>query len=265
MKVGRNDACPCGSGLKVKHCCGVGGVRERKRRQEEAGADLLGLAFDFPRYRPVSAAFDAWARTAPAETTREGLEAGGTCLGETERERIRTGFRRDHPGPWSSLVADFGDEGHAQDLVLAGAIVAGAIERLRPLDTDALRLLERDADLRADPVEALALLLEARDLWSVLESTKAADAIDAARDGKEASALRAAAGRLETGWHEQRLAVLLDRLRERLPDPSHPLASAALADACGRILADRKLARRLRAELLLDSLPSVLDALLAAA
>ena len=22
MKVGRNDPCPCGSGLKVKRCCG---------------------------------------------------------------------------------------------------------------------------------------------------------------------------------------------------------------------------------------------------
>jgi len=22
-KIGRNDPCPCGSGLKVKHCCGM--------------------------------------------------------------------------------------------------------------------------------------------------------------------------------------------------------------------------------------------------
>ena len=56
------------------------------------------------------------------------------------------------------------------------------------------------------------------------------------------------------------LDVLLARLRACLPDAAHPLASAALERACERIGADEKLARRLAAELLLDSLPRVLAA-----
>ncbi|MGD0713916.1 MAG: SEC-C metal-binding domain-containing protein [Gaiellaceae bacterium] len=265
MKVGRNDACPCGSGRKVKRCCGVDVVRDRARCQDEVAAELVDLAFHFPRYRPASVEFDRWALTAPESLTREALEAGGTCLGEAERERIRNGFRIDHPQMWSSVVADFGDEELAADLVLAGAVVAGVTERLRPLDPEVLWLLEQDADMRDDPVEVLALSLEGRDLWSVIESAETVDAIDASAEDRTEAAYRAAAERLATEWHEERLAVLVERVRERLPDPSYPLASAALANACARVAADRKLASRLRAELLLDSLPSVFDALLAAA
>jgi hypothetical protein len=265
MKVGRNEACPCGSGRKVKHCCGVDAIHDERRRHDEAAEELFGLAFHFPRYRPVSVEFDRWALEAPEQPTREALEEGRTSLGEAERERIRSGFRIDHPRMWSSVVADFGDEELAADLVLAGAIVVGVSERVRPFDPDALWLLEHDADARNDPVETLARSLEARDLWSVIESAQAAEAIDAAADHRAVAAYRDAADRLVTEWHEQRLFVLVERVRQRLPEPSFPLASAALADACARIATDRKLGRGLREELLLDSLPGVLDALRAAA
>ncbi len=119
--------------------------------------------------------------------------------------------------------------------------------------------------MREDPVEALALSLEGRDLWSVIESARTVEAIDAAADDRTEATYRAAAEQLATEWHVERLAALVERLRRRLPEPSYPLASVALADACARVAADRKLARRLRAEVLLDSLPSVFDALLAAA
>ena len=265
MKVGRNDACPCGSGRKVKHCCGVDVVRDRARRQDGAAAELFDLAFHFPRYRPVSVEFDRWAQSPPEELTRDALEDGGSSLDEAERDRIRNGFALDHPQVWSGVVADFGNEELAGELVLAGAIVAGLTERLRPLDPEVLWLLEQDADVRNDPVEALSLSLDGRDLWSVIESGQTAEAIDAAAEDRTDAAYRTAAEQLATEWHEQRLAVLVERVRQRLPDPSYPLASAALADACTRVAADRKLARRLRAELLLDSLPRVFDALLAAA
>lgn len=265
MKIGRNDVCPCGSGRKVKRCCGVDVVRDRARRQDEVAAELFDLAFHFPRYRPVSVEFDRWALMAPEEPTREALEEGRASLGEAERERIRTGFGIDHPQIWSSVVEDFGDEELAADLVLVGAVVAGVSERLRPLDPEVLRWLEQDADVRCDPVEAVARSLEGRDLWSVIESAQAAEAIDAAAEHRTEAAYRAAAERMATEWHEERLSVLVERLRQRLPDPAYPLASAALAAACDRVAADRKLARRLLAELLLDALPSVFDALLAAA
>jgi len=249
----------------VKRCCGVDAIRDERLRHDEAAEELFGLAFHFPRYRPVSVEFDRWALEAPEQPTREALEEGETSLGEAERERIRSGFRIDHPQMWSSAVADFGDEELAADLVLAGAIVVGVSERLRPLDPDALWLLEQDADARNDPIDALALSLEARDLWSVIESAQAVEAIDAAADHRAGAAYRDAADRLATKWHDERLALLLERVRQRLPDPSYPLASAALADAWARVAADPKLARRLRQELLLDSLPGVFDVLSAAA
>jgi hypothetical protein len=54
MKIGRNDPCSCGSGAKVKRCCGVDGVR----RSQDALEDLFSLAFHFPRQRPASGTFD---------------------------------------------------------------------------------------------------------------------------------------------------------------------------------------------------------------
>jgi hypothetical protein len=72
--------------------------------------------------------------------------------------------------------------------------------------------------------------------------------------------LRAEADRLATAWHRERLLVLVARLRARLPEPGCPLASAALERACDRIESDKALARRVCAELLLDSLPRLLAA-----
>jgi hypothetical protein len=49
MKVGRNDACPCGSGKKFKKCCEVAEQRRGSRTLAivvggiVAGAVLLGL------------------------------------------------------------------------------------------------------------------------------------------------------------------------------------------------------------------------------
>src|SRR5436190_447029 len=152
--MGRNDPCSCGSGRKVKRCCGVDGVRRRK----DAAAELFSLAFHFPRYRPATAEFDAWAWSASASLDRETVAEG----------------------------------------------------------------------------------------------------LDAADYGRAESLLAAQAERLATPWHRERLDVLLVRLRAWLPDAGYPLASAALQRACERVEADETLARRLCAELLLDSLPRVL-------
>jgi hypothetical protein len=54
--------------------------------------------------------------------------------------------------------------------------------------------------------------------------------------------------------------MLVERLRASLPLEGYPLASAAIERACGQFEADEKLARRLLAELLLDSLPRLLAA-----
>jgi hypothetical protein len=44
-KVGRNDPCPCGSGRKVKHCCGV----QRGPSEEDAANAFLSELFEDAR------------------------------------------------------------------------------------------------------------------------------------------------------------------------------------------------------------------------
>jgi hypothetical protein len=242
----------------VKRCCGVDGARQQARRVNEATAELFDLAYLFPRYRPVSTEFDAWARTAPEDFSREALEEGLGWLSASEGERIIAGFRSEHAELWSSVVSDVGDESDAVELVLAGAVVAGVSERLRPIDVDGLAVLEDDAEARADPVETLAFVLDPHDLWSVVESGTAAEAIGWVYGNAADLALAAEAERLATAWHHDRLRVLVGRLLAWLPVPEYPLASDALASACESLDSDDAVVRRLLTELLLDSLPRVL-------
>ncbi len=148
----------------MKRCCGVEGVRERASRGRYAAAELFDLAFHFPRYRPASAEFDEWAQTAPEQAGRDSIREGLARLDRHEQKRIVGGFESEHPGPWAGIVADFGDEELAGEIVLAGAVVAGVSERFRPLNEDVLDLLEYDEDARSDPVEALALAMDGHDL-----------------------------------------------------------------------------------------------------
>jgi len=254
VKTGRNELCPCGSGRKVKRCCGVDAVRLR----DDAAAELFSLPFHFPRYRPASAGFDDWVETASDDLDRATVADGVARLDSPERDRITGGFEREYPQMWASAVADLGDERLAVDLVLGGAVVAGLKERRRSPDEEALALLEREGAARADPVEALALALDATDLWSVIESEAAAEALEKAGLGGSRAALRAEADRLSTDWHRERLHVMLSRLRACLPDPAYPLASVALRRACDAVESERRLAHRLVVELLLDSLPRLL-------
>ncbi len=258
VKVGRNDACPCGSGLKVKRCCGVDGVRQQAQPVSGAAAELFDLAYLFPRYRPASAEFDDWARTAPEDFSREALEEGLERLYTVEYDCIVGGFQREHHGIWSGVVADFGDEPSAIQLLLAGAVVVGVTERRQPIDLEGLDVLECDAEARADPVEVLALVFDCCDLWSVIESGQAAETLDRAYGDAAARVLATEAERLSTPWHIKRLGVLVERLCAQLPVPGYPLASEALERACTRFASDRALGRRLLVELLLDSLPRVL-------
>lgn len=241
VKLGRNDPCPCGSGAKVKRCCGVEGIR----RSQGAAAQLFSIAFHFPRSRPASPAFDAWAATAPDRLSRGLLEEGGALF---EREAPAADFAARYPEVWRGLVAEFRDEPGAIDVVAAGAVVAGLEERQRPLDPRALALLDPDDGA----AEALAFVLEPHDLWSVLETAEAVDLLDAGLP------IDAAAERLWTDWHESRLDVLVERVRAAA---DHPV----LVRACAEFDRDRRVRRRLRGETLLDALPRVLDAFMAAA
>src|SRR5438132_861836 len=217
MKIGRNDPCPCGPGSKTKRCCGVDAVRARAQLAAEAAGDLLALATHFPRYRPVGAAFDAWAEHAPAEPTSEAVKAGLATLDAAERRRIVDGFARDQPELWQSALADFGNDALAVELVLDGAVTAGVVERRRPLHS-VLDLFEFEPELGDDAALALALALDPGDLWSVCETVIAGEELDDVPDDDvvfEAAAADEAA-RIATPRHADPLDALVERMLARL-------------------------------------------------
>jgi hypothetical protein len=263
MKLGRNDPCPCGSGAKAKRCCGVDAARRRAQISLEAAGELLELAQHFPRHRPATAAFDAWARTAPEVPSEEAIEAGVAALDAGERARIVDGFAREYPELWRGILADFGNDELAVEIVLKGAVVVGVLERLA-LPEGALELLESYGEV--DPALALALVMSPGDLWSVIESGETAEVLDpvsedldeAAYDALWERTLQAECERRLTPWHEARLDLLLARVRERVPVEGYPRASQILLAAVEQLEADDR--DRLATELLASSLERLWDA-----
>ncbi|MDP9225228.1 MAG: SEC-C metal-binding domain-containing protein [Actinomycetota bacterium] len=251
VKIGRNDPCPCGSGAKVKRCCGVDGVR----RSQDALKDLFSLAFHFPRQRPASGTFDARAEHARDQLTRELLEEGLVQLGAAEQARIPAEFAAAYPQVWETILDEVGGHDAVLQVLLIGAVVAGLEERQRQVDPAALELLEVDEEARNDPVESLALVLVPTDLWSAFEVIDATESLDT---GGTTAVI---AEQLWSGWHEQRLEDLVHRLRERLPVAGFPAASSAIESGCRAFERDPWVRARLRSELLLDALPTVADAL----
>lgn len=241
--------------MKVKRCCGVDGVR----RSQEALKDLFSLALHFPRQRPASETFDVWAKWAGDQLTRELIEEGLAKLGPVEVARIPADFAVAYPQIWEMIMSDAGGRDEALGIVLVGAVVAGLEERQRKLDITALELLELDEDARKDPIETLTLVLVPGDLWSVLEVAYAVDSFD---DGETMPAI---AKRLWSEWHEDRLDALVRHLDARLPIPEFPRASAAIESACHAFHSDHRVSTQLRAELLLDALPTAVDAMRLAA
>src|SRR6266478_2180554 len=138
VKMGRNDPCPCGSGAKVKRCCGVDGVR----RSQDALEDLFSLAFHFPRQRPASGTFDAWAERAQDQLTRELLEEGLVQIGAAEQARIPAEFAAAYPQTWETILDEVGGHDDALQVLLIGAVVAGLEERQRQIGPASLELLE---------------------------------------------------------------------------------------------------------------------------
>lgn len=261
-KVGRNEPCPCGSGAKVKRCCGTEAALETLELRADTLQELLDLAELFPRLRPSGAAFSHWAdRIARRDLSPALLEEGLGLLEDHERDRIEHEHERDYPHVWRTLCDDLGSDAIAAEAAVIGAVVAAVDER-RPPDDDVLELLEGSAEARRDPCEALALVLRAGDLWSVHESVQVEAAIAAIPDDldddeyeKEWNAtLEREAGRLATEWHDERLATLVARLAGHLPFRGRPAASAALAGACETLARDPELRARLAAFLLGETL-----------
>jgi hypothetical protein len=259
-KIGRNERCPCGSGEKFKRCCGTREAQAALERQAGALEELVALAQLFPRLRPRGEAFGAWAeRVAALQLGEPPLDEGVALLEPAELERIERGHAEEFPQVWRSLVEELGDDELARKAVVYGAVAAGIRER-RPLDGMALRLLDGSPD--EDSTEALALVLDAGDLWSVHDSVVADAALAELADDLEDQAYALAwdavlaeqAGRLSTPWHDTRLAELVRRLRSSLPLADFPASSAVLMAACDAFERDGDVRTRLAASLLADSL-----------
>lgn len=269
--VPRNAPCPCGSGLKYKRCCLD---RERELlRKTDALEELLGLASMFPLLRPDCPAFDAWLDARwEVEVTRASIEEAGALLPEAERERIARTHAQEFPGVWRSLVDDFGDEAEAERTILVGAIVA-AFGEARTVDPAVLDLIDGDHVLRTYPVEALALALDATDLWSIAEATVTEDVVakipdamsDEAYEVVWTATVQEEAARLWSPRHERRLERLVERLRTQLPFEDRPNASAVLEEACAAFEYDEGLRAKLAALLLADSLGPLQQAQILAA
>jgi hypothetical protein len=112
-----------------------------------------------------------------------------------------------------------------------------------------------------DPSEALAVVLDAGDLWSVHESVIAEVALSELDEGLDDQAYELAwdaalaerAPGLWTEWHEARLAELVARLRSLLPLEDFPAATVTLAAACEAFERDAVVRRRVATVLLEDS------------
>jgi hypothetical protein len=225
--------------------------------------ELAQLPLEFPSLRPEGKAVSSWADAAAAgHVGKEDLEEGISLLAPKERRRIERAHADEFPAVWRALCADLGgDEELARRAVVAGAVVAAVRER-QPPNPDVLALLEESADLRRDGCEALAFVLEASDLWSVYESIEIDQALraipdeldDEAYDAEWHRVIAAEAVRLRTRWHDERLKLLVSRLRAQLALPDYPRTSAVLMTACDAFQREKAERRRLAALLLADSL-----------
>lgn len=269
--VPRNAPCPCGSGLKYKRCCLD---RERELvRKADVLEELLGLATMFPLLRPDSRELDALLDARPdPEVTKGLIEEALALLSEEERVRIATAHAREFPSVWRSLVDDYGDEVEAEQAVLVGAIVA-ALGESATIDSLTAELLERDADLAADPTEAIALALDGTGLYSIAEATALDEALAQLPEGLDddaygilwTAAVGAEAARIWSPQLERRLRRLVRRLHMKLPIADRPQASAVLADACSAFERDETVVKKVAEHLLAASLGSLRQAELAAA
>lgn len=256
-KIGRNEPCPCGSGRKYKRCCADS---ERTLAVLEEIADLPRL---FPRLRPVGSDFDGWADAVAAHWFEEAqIEDGIALLSRGERERIEKRCEQELPVVWRYLYAEAGDVELARGALVSGAVVAAIVER-GPLDFEAVEVLEYATDRdRSDYANTLATALVAGDLWSVDESRQADEAAQTLPAALDDDALKpmfealmaAQAARLAGDWHGDRLAVLVRRLRSKLPLDDAPVASVQLEAACDAFERKPEIRTRLAAYLLGDSL-----------
>lgn len=163
-------------------------------------------------------------------------------------------YADEHSEAWRGIVDELGDAETAAKLLGIGAVGAALAEdrRLRAND---LALIDDERELLQDPLEVLALVVEPCDLWSLVEAVETAAAL-ADPSSHRGETVAAEASARWTDDHRARLDLLVERVRRQLPVDGRPLASAALAAACGAYSNDPRVRDTLPALLLEDALPA---------
>jgi len=218
--------------------------------------ELLALGALFPRLRPRDPALERWLdEQGRGEPTRELLDQALARISDDERNAMARRHADECPEAWRRIVDDLGDAETAAKLLGIGAVVAALAEDRR-LRANALALIDDVRELREDPLEVLALVLEPCDLWSLVEAVETAAALAGIPSTRRGEAVAAEASSRWTDDHRARLDLLVERVRRQLPVDGRPLASAALAAACDAYANDPRVRDTLPALLLEDALPA---------
>lgn len=217
---------------------------------------MLALGALCPRLRPRDPELERWLDDqGRGEPTRELLDEALARISDDERDAMARRHADECPEAWRRIVDELGDAETAAKLLGIGA-VAAALGEDRRLRANDLALIDDVRELREDPLEVLALVVEPCDLWSLVEAVETAAALAGVPSSRCGEAVAAEASSRWTDDHRARLDLLVERVRRQLPVDGRPLASAALAAACDAYANDPRVRDTLPALLLEDALPA---------
>ena len=250
MRIGRNEPCPCGSGLKFKRCCGASRAHQaRLATLQNAGALL-------PSLRPRGVAVLAFAARVADELGEnegyvpDGIVAEGVELVDAEDRAALLSTFRDALPDADHLLAELGEWAERE---LVGSAIRGAICDRRPVPRTQLLVLEVEQQLPPEVGVRLGAVLPSGAVWSIRDAERVIPDLPDGflwqrvwepRDGSLFDCVE--------DWHVERVRLLCDALRRHLPLPSLPRASEIAAADCEVVLADDEQARRVAATLLLS-------------
>jgi|SRR5581483_1292918 len=250
MRVGRNDPCPCGSGLTYELCCSA----EPERRA--ALIAVQDAAAFLPALRPEGDAVLRYCSTVADDLgENEGnvpddiVERGLGLVDEADRAAIVSTFSDAEPEAWEQLASI---AAHAECELVRSAL-RGAICDRRPVARTHLAVLETDDILPDEIGVRLGAVLPSGAVWSRADAEAVLPELPAGflglpvREPKDGPLL----DRVED-WHVERVRLLCDALCRHLPLRSLPRASRIVSADCEAVLRDDAQARRTAAMLLLS-------------
>lgn len=250
MRAGRNQPCPCGSGVKYKRCCGAEFGRGAALTQLQNAAALI------PALRPRGTEVLAFAGRAAEELGENDGNVPDVVVAEglplvdaVDRAQIVACFADACPDEWSR-IAPVGDIAERE---LVGSAIRGAVCDRRPVARTHLVLIEVEEHLPSEVGTRLGLVLPSGAVWGIPDAEAILPELppgflwQRVWEPREGPLLE----RVED-WQADRVRLLCDALARHLPLPSLPRASRIVGADCEAALADDDQARRIAATLLLS-------------